>query len=72
MNAARPQLHGAGHEFTIPVEVQMNGGQATATTHFLVPYVKWGLKNPSMLMLKVNENVEIDIRGAAKIVAGSK
>ncbi len=65
-------LHGVGHELTIPVQVQMNGGQATATTHFLVPYVKWGLKNPSMLMLKVNENVEIDIHGAAKIVAGSK
>ena len=65
-------LHGAAHELTIPVEVQMNGDKATTNSHFLVPYVKWGLKNPSMLMLKVNENVEIDIRGAAKITTASK
>jgi polyisoprenoid-binding protein YceI len=66
------KLHGADHELTLPVEVQMNGGQVTALSHFVIPYVKWGLKNPSMLFLKVNENVEIDIRGTARVGTGPK
>jgi len=64
------KLHGVDHELTMPVEVQMNGAQVTATSHFAIPYVKWGLKNPSMLFLKVNENVEIDIRGNARVGTG--
>lgn len=65
-------LHGADHELTIPVEVNMESGKATASSHFLVPFLKWGLKNPSMMFFKVNENVEIDIRGSAKIASGTK
>ena len=65
------KLHGTDHEFTLPVEVRMNGGQVTALSHFTIPYVKWGLKNPSMFLLKVNENVEIDIRGSATMGTGS-
>ena len=65
------KLHGADHELTLQVEVRMNEGRVTATTRFTIPYVKWGLKNPSMLFLKVNENVEIEIRGNARIGTGS-
>jgi hypothetical protein len=28
---------------------------------FEVPYVKWGMKNPSTLMLRVDDKVEITI-----------
>ncbi len=65
------KLHGAEHELTMPVDVQMNAGQVTAISHFAIPYVKWGLKNPSMLFLKVNDNVEIEIRGNARVGTGS-
>jgi polyisoprenoid-binding protein YceI len=65
------KLHGVDHELTLPVDVQMIDGQVTAISHFAIPYVKWGLKNPSMLFLKVNENVEIDIKGNARVGTGS-
>jgi len=40
---------------------QMANGPATATIHFTIPYVKWGLKNPSTLFLRVSDKVVIDI-----------
>jgi len=55
------RLHGAAHEITVPVRVQIAGGQLTAAAHFAVPYVKWGLKNPSSLLLHVSDKVEIDV-----------
>jgi polyisoprenoid-binding protein YceI len=54
------RIHGATQDITLPVRIQMTDGQATATTHFTIPYVKWGLKNPSTLFLHVGDKVEID------------
>jgi polyisoprenoid-binding protein YceI len=58
------RIHGAEHEVTLPVHVQMTqmaDGRALATIHFTIPYVKWGLKNPSTLFLRVSDKVDIDI-----------
>ncbi|MCU1339588.1 MAG: YceI family protein [Bryobacterales bacterium] len=60
------RIHGADHEMTLPFEVQREGGQVTAATQFSVPYVKWGMKNPSTFLLKVNDKVEISIRTAGR------
>ena len=54
------RIHGAVHEITLPVEVRMNHGQASARTKFTIPYVKWGMKNPSKLFLRVGDTVEIE------------
>jgi polyisoprenoid-binding protein YceI len=54
-------IHGADHELTVPARVKLSGGDMTAELTFQVPYVKWGMKNPSMLMLRVGDQVEISI-----------
>jgi polyisoprenoid-binding protein YceI len=59
------RIHGADHELTMHFQVQANGGQYTAATHFVIPYVQWGMKNPSNFILKVDDKVEIDVRAAA-------
>jgi polyisoprenoid-binding protein YceI len=61
-------LHGATHEFTMPVDVEMTNGQAVAASHFIVPYIKWGLKNPSTFVLRVNDSVEVEIQAAARLI----
>ena len=61
------KLHGTDHDFTLPVEVEMKNGQASAAAHFSIPYVRWGLKNPSVFLLKVNDTVQIDIEAGAKV-----
>lgn len=54
-------LHGAQHLMTLVVPVQVNGDMASALVHFDIPYVQWGLKNPSTLFLRVSQNVQIDV-----------
>ncbi len=62
-------IHGADHEIAMPIEVQATEGQYAVTGQFQVPYVKWGMKNPSTLMLRVNDTVEIRIETIARAVA---
>ena len=54
-------LLGTPHEITVPVEMHLDGGSATAKAHFVVPYVQWGLKNPTFLFWKADNNVAIDL-----------
>lgn len=54
-------LLGTPHEITIPLLVHLEGANATAKGHFEVPYVQWGLKNPSFLIWKAENDVAIDL-----------
>ena len=58
-------IHGAAHEITIPATVEAAGPQYHVVGTFEVPYVKWGMKNPSNFILKVNQTVEIRIEAVA-------
>ena len=60
-------IHGADHELTLHFKVMAEGGQYTASTHFTIPYVQWGMKNPSNFMLKVGDRVEVDVKAAASL-----
>jgi polyisoprenoid-binding protein YceI len=57
-------IHGADHELTMPIRVEVFPDHWTADTHFTVPYVKWGIKNPSTFVLRVSESVEIDVHAS--------
>lgn len=54
-------VHGAPHDITVPMQVHIDGTNLTAKGKFVVPYVKWGLKDPSMFILKVAKEVQIDL-----------
>ena len=54
-------LLGTPHEIAIPMLVHLEGTTATAKAHFVVPYVQWGLKNPSFLIWKADNDVAIDL-----------
>jgi polyisoprenoid-binding protein YceI len=54
-------LHGTPHNLTVPMQIQIDGTALTAKTHFQVPYVQWGMKDPSIFILKVAKVVDIDL-----------
>jgi polyisoprenoid-binding protein YceI len=54
-------LHGTPHDLTVPMQIHIDGTALTAKTHFTVPYVQWGLKDPSIFILKVAKVVDIDL-----------
>ena len=59
-------IHGAEHEITIPVQVEMGPGWWTAVLNFEVPYVEWGMKNPSTFLLRVDQSVDIKIQASGE------
>jgi len=54
-------LHGKPHEITLSMMVQSSGDRFTATTRFAVPYVAWGLENPSILVFRCADTVYVDV-----------
>ena len=66
------ELHGTGHEFTLPVEVEVQTGQIGVKSEFRVPYIQWGLKNPSTFILRVDDSVVIDLEAKGLARDGSK
>jgi polyisoprenoid-binding protein YceI len=54
-------LLGTPHDLTIPMQIHMDGSQATAKAHFLLPYVQWGLRDPSFMFWKAEHDVAIDL-----------
>ena len=61
-------IHGASHPLTATVVVQVTGERFTASTHFLVPYIQWGLPDPSTFVFKVSKQVEIHVEAAGRLV----
>jgi polyisoprenoid-binding protein YceI len=64
-------IHGREHQVVMPVQVEWSGGQYTATAHFTIPYVQWGMKNPSTLFLRCSDKVDIAIRTVARPAVAS-
>ena len=54
-------LIGKTHDITVPMTVHIDGSQCTAKGSFTIPYVAWGVKDPSMFMLKMEKEVKIDL-----------
>jgi polyisoprenoid-binding protein YceI len=58
-------IHGKDHELAALVHAELRGDQWKGTAKFDVPYVDWGIKDPSNFLLKVKHavNVELELSG---------
>lgn len=52
-------VHGARHRLVVPVELSIEGERVRAVATFSVPYVEWGLEDPSAFVLRVGEVVAV-------------
>ena len=55
------RIHGQDHEIVIPVVLHTAGAELTLDTDFSVPYLSWGLKNPSTFILRASDTVQLSI-----------
>jgi polyisoprenoid-binding protein YceI len=60
-------LLGAPHDITVPMQIHLEGSKATAKTQFIIPYVQWGLKNPSFMIWKAEDDVLINLNLTGQI-----
>jgi polyisoprenoid-binding protein YceI len=58
-------LHGSDHDLVVPVHAELANDQWKGTAKFEIPYIQWGLKDPSNFLLKVKPivNVELEMSG---------
>jgi polyisoprenoid-binding protein YceI len=61
------RLHGSDHPVTVDIPVQVHGNVLTAATRMVIPYVAWGLKNPSTFILRVSDKAEMDVKTTGRL-----
>ncbi len=55
------EIHGAHHDIVIPATVQMEQGRLTGTAKFSIPFVEWGMKDPSVFIFRVKKEVHVTL-----------
>ena len=63
------RLLGQDHEIAIPVTLRSEGSSVTVDSNFSIPYIAWGLKNPSTFILRASDIVEVSIRASGSWTA---
>lgn len=63
-------IHGARRELTADVEARAIPGGYDVTAHFQIPYVAWGMKNPSNFILRVSKVVNVTLHAIAETGPG--
>ena len=61
------RIHGVDHPLTLAVPVQFSSSNMKATTTFDIPYVAWGMKDPSAFLLRVGKSARIDISATGQL-----
>jgi polyisoprenoid-binding protein YceI len=57
-------IHGSEYPLTIPAKVLLGpGGEAKIDARFVIPYVKWGMRDVSNFISKVAPEVEVIVEG---------
>jgi polyisoprenoid-binding protein YceI len=54
-------LHGAKHALVMEFALSRDGQATVAVTHFMIPYVAWGIKDPSNAFIHVEKEVLIEV-----------
>jgi len=54
-------LHGKDHPLQLTVHLHPDGSGARLSTHFTIPFVAWGLKDPSTFIFRTDKQVALDV-----------
>ncbi|HYU33880.1 MAG TPA: YceI family protein [Thermoanaerobaculia bacterium] len=60
-------FHGSRHKLSLPATVRVDNGHLVADTRFPIPYVQWGLKDPSMFVLRVGKQVDVQVHAVGTL-----
>ena len=60
-------LLGVEHAMSLSATVKLDGGALHLKSVFTVPYIEWGLEDPSLLFLRVAKTVELTIEADGRI-----
>jgi polyisoprenoid-binding protein YceI len=61
------RLHGTDHPIALTVPAQIKGSSFSTSVHMVIPYIAWGLKNPSNFLLHVSDTVSLEITAVGQL-----
>ena len=62
------RVHGDDHAFKMMFSTaSVSGGRLAASTKFAIPYVEWGMKNPSNFFLHVEDVVNVEVHAVGNL-----
>lgn len=61
------ELLGRAHKVHIPLHIEIVDDRFNATAEFELPYVEWGLEDPSSFVLRVGKMVEVTVTARGTI-----
>lgn len=62
-------FHGAQHPLSLPAQVLVRGDLLTGTGSVMIPYISWGLADPSYLLLRVAKEVRAEVHVGGRLRA---
>ncbi len=63
-------FHGGEHKIKLPAKVDVQNGKVTAEARFAIPYVAWGLHDPSIMILRVAKEVALVVNAHGSMETG--
>lgn len=64
-------FHGADHKMSLPAKVDVRNGRLTAETRFPIPFIEWGLHDPSLAFLRVAKVVSVKVVAQGALAGGA-
>lgn len=65
----RLSIHGADHEVRLPAKVTVDAGRLAVETALDVPFVAWGMEDPSFFIFRTAKVVKVTIRAEGSLAA---
>jgi len=60
-------LHGGEHDVVLDLRVTVTGAEVQAVGELRVPYVEWGLEDPSAFVLRVAKHVDVKVEARGSL-----
>ena len=65
------EIHGARHEVVIAARIHQENGRLSGTAGLTIPYVAWGMEDPSVFMFRVAKEVLVSLDLAGTVDAAT-
>lgn len=63
------EMHGVRRPIALPATVLVEGDRVQATASLTVPYLEWGLKDPSFFILRVEKEVRVTVKATGRLAS---
>lgn len=61
------EMHGTRRPIALPATALVDGDRVTATGALDIPYMEWGLADPSFFILRVAKEVHVEVKASGRL-----